>query len=252
MTDRASAGKRVYHGVMSQRMPPAAGRAGSVLGAARAALLSPVSIGLFTAACYAAAELRRSEAIEPAYGFLRWNLCLAWVPLILAYAISWGASRKAVWPALPVIGAAWLVFLPNAPYLITDLVHLRELVNTPNAITLALLAGTGLLIGVKSVQLVHRAVEQLFGTATGRRTVQAVAVLIAIGVYLGRVLRWNSWTVISHPQALAHAILVSPAEPGRLMLALLGSLVFAVAFYVAYLVLAGPTVDTTRIVHRRQ
>jgi len=237
--------------VMLQRTPPAIHRASRALEAVRAVLLSPIGIGFFSAACLVAADLRRFAEVEPGYGFLRWNLGLALVPLLLAYVIAWAAGRRWAWPALPFLAALWIVFLPNAPYLVTDLVHLRELVNVPNAITLSLLAFTGLLIGIKSVQLVHRSVERYFGPVAGARAVQAVAMLIAVGVYLGRVLRWNSWTLVLHPHELARVVLASPSQPGRAGLALVASLAFAVAFYVAYLVLAGSPVESTRLADRR-
>jgi uncharacterized membrane protein len=232
---------------MSERAPAGAAATTRALDALRTGLLSPVGIGFFTALCFVAGDLRRFAGVEPGYGFLSWNLFLAWVPLVLAYALVWATRRRIAWPALPFIAAAWIVFLPNAPYLITDLVHLREEVNVPNAITLSLFAFTGLLIGVKSLQLVQRAVEQLFGTAAGWRAVRAVAVLIAFGVYLGRVLRWNSWTLLSHPHQLAHLALRSPSEPGRVGVGMLGILVFAGAFYLAYRVLTGARTDAPRL-----
>jgi len=61
---------------------------------------------------------------EPTYVFLLWNLLLAWAPLVLAYLATRPGGRfrlaSVLW--LP----AWLLFLPNAPYLITDIIHLRE------------------------------------------------------------------------------------------------------------------------------
>jgi uncharacterized membrane protein len=231
---------------MAQRPRVESGSASRAVDAVRAALLSPIGIGIFTACCLVAAELRMRAGIWPDYPFVRWNLFLAWIPLVLAYAVSWAAKRDA-WVVLPTIAAAWIIFLPNAPYLVTDLVHLRESVNIPNAITLSLLAMTGLLIGVKAVQLVQGAVEHLFGAAAALRAVQAVAVLTALGVYLGRVLRWNSWTVISHPRALAHAVLISPSEPSRVGLASLGTLAFAVAFYIAYRIMTGSAAHDVKL-----
>jgi uncharacterized membrane protein len=233
---------------MSQRPPVAAATSRPrALDALRAALLSPIGIGFVTALCLVAADLRRFAEVEPSYGFLRWNLFLAWVPLVLAYGIAWAARREVTWPALPLLALGWIVFLPNAPYLVTDLVHLREQVNLPNAIVLSLLAFTGLLIGVKSIQLVQGAVERLWGVAAGWRAVQVIAVLTAFGVYVGRVLRWNSWTILVHPHQLAHAVLRSPSEPGRVGLGLAGIVVFAAAFYISYRVLTGARAEAARL-----
>ena len=151
---------------MAQRAPTTAdGRAG-VVRSVRAVLLSPLGIACFVAGCFVAADLRRLAQVEPGYGFYRWNLGLALVPLLLAYALSWAARREITRLALPMVALAWILFLPNAPYLVTDLVHLDEGVNGPNMVVLVLLAITGLLIGVKSVQLVQRVVERLLGVSS--------------------------------------------------------------------------------------
>jgi uncharacterized membrane protein len=206
----------------------------------RQCVLSPLFIGFITALCLVVRALRTQAQVDPRYPFVGWNLLLAWIPLVLAYGISWSARSKLAWPLLLPFAAFWIVFLPNAPYLVTDLVHLRDGVNAPNVILLALLAVTGLLIGVKAVQLVQGAIERRFGTAAGWRAVQAIALLTACGVYLGRVVRWNSWTAILHPHVLVHAVVRSPSDPGRLLLALLATAVFAIGFYSAYWLLARP------------
>ena len=59
------------------------------------------------------------------YGYLVWNLFLAWVPLIFALlAVNdhcEGTGRR--WRFIG-FAAAWLLFFPNAPYILTDLIHL--------------------------------------------------------------------------------------------------------------------------------
>ena len=58
---------------------------------------------------------------------LIWNLFLAWIPFILAYiahAISW--KRIWLYLAIPVIAFLWLIFFPNAPYMLTDLQDLAR------------------------------------------------------------------------------------------------------------------------------
>ena len=173
--------------------------ASRALDGVRAAALSPVSIAALSAACVAIRLLRHHAGIGPHYSFVGTNLLLAWIPLLLAYGVSWSARSRSRWAPLPPFAVLWILFLPNAPYLVTDLVHLKDGVNAVNVVLLSLLALIGVLIGVKCVQLVQRAVEQLFGVGVGRRAVQVIAVLTAVGVYLGRVLRWNSWTVLHDP-----------------------------------------------------
>ena len=209
----------------------------SVLDGAREVLLSPFMIGILVIGCLVAIDWRTSARIYPGYDFLRWNLFLAVVPLALAYALAWAARRDWALVAVPALALAWIVFLPNAPYLISDLVHLQDGASGVNVLTLGLVAVTGLLIGVKSVQIVQHMVEEHFGVRWGWRAVQAIVVLTTFGVYVGRVLRWNSWNVFSRPHVLLDTVLRGPSEPRRLAIALAATLVSAAAFYLVYRVL---------------
>jgi uncharacterized membrane protein len=59
-----------------------------------------------------------------AYGFLIWNLFLAWIPLWLASVAYYGHLRQTRRNGLLLaIGFLWLLFFPNSPYMWTDLVH---------------------------------------------------------------------------------------------------------------------------------
>ena len=205
----------------------------------RAVLLSTFTIGLLVIACLVAIDWREDAHVYPWYGFLRWNLFLAVVPLVLAHALAWASRRDWALLAVPLLACSWLLFLPNATYLISDLVHLEDGASRVNVLTLGLVALTGLLIGVKSVQIVQRIVERRFGVAWGWRAVQATVVLTTLGVYMGRVLRWNSWNVLSRPHVLLDTVLRSPGEPRRLAFALAATLISAAIYYGIYRVLAG-------------
>ena len=65
--------------------------------------------------------------------------------------------------------------------------------------------------------------------------------LTSVGIYLGRVLRWNSWTVLHDPEILVRALLHSPSEPGRAAFALLATVLATLAFLMIYRVLGGPS-----------
>lgn len=208
-----------------------------VLDGVREVLLSPFTIALLVIGCLVAVDWRETHSVYPWYGFLRWNLFLAVVPLVLAYVLAWAARRDWALFGVPFLAFGWIVFLPNAPYLISDLVHLQDGASRVNVLTLGLVAITGLLIGVKSVQIVQRVIEERLGSVWGWRAVQAIVVLTTFGVYAGRVLRWNSWNVLSRPHALLETALRGPSEPRRLAVAVAATLVSAVAFYGVYRVL---------------
>ena len=131
--------------------------------------------------------------------FLIWNLALAWIPLLAALAFD--ASRRTLW-LLP-LGAVWLAFLPNAPYLVTDLVHLGDGVELwRHILQYGFAAWTGIKLGIVSLRLVHNPIEQQFGAVAGWAMVLVSVGLCAIGVVIGRFQRWNSWDLVTRPEAV--------------------------------------------------
>jgi uncharacterized membrane protein len=147
---------------------------------------------------------------NPAYAFLVWNLVLAWVPLgvslLLAGRPPGGRlGRPSTW----ALGALWLAFFPNAPYLLTDIIHLRPLGPLPifDAIMLSTFGLTGMCMACCSLRLVHRLVAERRGRVQGWLFVGLVALLSGFGICLGRFRRWNSWDVFVRPMRLLSEIL---------------------------------------------
>ena len=171
---------------------------------------------------------------ELLYANLVWNLVLAWVPFVLAIWIYDRARRdRRLGPASLLLGAAWLAFLPNAPYLVTDFMLLRDIGGMPVWYDVALLttfAWTGLLLGFVSVYLVQQSVARVAGAATGWLCALAALGLSGLGVYLGRYLRWNSWDLLVQPREVLADIALR-LDSSRLVGM---SLVMAVFLIVAY------------------
>jgi len=133
--------------------------------------------------------------------FLAWNLVLAWMPL----AAALGFTRSRQWWSRLGCGVAWLLFLPNAPYLVTDLVHLRGNENElwRHILEFGFAAWTGMLLGVVSLRIVHVDIERRHNACTGWLLVALATGLCAIGVVIGRFQRWNSWDLVIRPRAVA-------------------------------------------------
>jgi uncharacterized membrane protein len=150
---------------------------------------------------------------RPIYGhttmhYLVWNLFLAWIPFGLA-AAAWIITQldiRAKWP-FPACGATWLIFFPNAPYIITDLIHLRKMPVGPiwyDLILTVAFAWTGFLLGFASLYIMHLLVSSRWGWRWGWLFVAAVTGLSGLGIYLGRFLRLNSWQVLSPLDLISH------------------------------------------------
>ena len=132
--------------------------------------------------------------------FFVWNLVLACIPVF--FAVRFAAVRRRIW--LIPLGLGWLAFLPNAPYLVTDLVHLGSRVELwRHVMQYGVAAWTGTLLGAVSMHLVHRRIKREFGAATGWLAVVVSVGLCAIGVVIGRFQRWNSWDLLTRPDAVA-------------------------------------------------
>lgn len=136
---------------------------------------------------------------------LVWNLFLAWIPLAVAGLLVAGHRRgaPAVWVA--AVGALWLLFLPNAPYILTDYKLLRDWSGASPWVDVTVIsaaAWTGLGLGLFSLWLVHGLLRRLIGGAASWAVIVTVLALSSFGVYLGRVHRWNSWDVATQPGSL--------------------------------------------------
>jgi len=153
-----------------------------------------------------------------AYAFLVYNLALAWVPLAFAAAAdSFDQWRSKGGMALTTLSAAgWLVFFPNAPYLMTDLMHLRVQNNRLfwlDLTTLQAFAWTGLALGFLSLALVQGLVARRAGRAASWLFAAAVMGASAFGIYLGRFRRWNSWDVVLNPTDLLSDVASTVLHP---------------------------------------
>lgn len=136
---------------------------------------------------------------------IAWNLALAWIPFALALVVYERTRSGPFTPALGAIGAFWLLFLPNAPYLVTDLKYVGRGEGVPvmyDVLLLSAAAWTGLLLGLTSLFLVHAIVRRLIGARKAWVFVLGVLALSSFGIYLGRVQRWNSWDVFVRPESL--------------------------------------------------
>ena len=160
-------------------------------------------LSLFTLAMLAA---RMAYTGTRGHGWLAWNLFLAWIPFALSLVVYARSRAGARLRELVPLGVLWLVFFPNAPYLLTDLKHIGGGGRVPMLYDVLLLsanAWTGLLLGLTSLFLIHATARRLTGALCAWAIVVGALALSSFGIYLGRVQRWNSWDVVVHPQSLA-------------------------------------------------
>jgi len=155
--------------------------------------------------CASLLALRVERSGTLFYLFLCWNLFLAWIPWLAGQAFLASNRRRASAALQLAWFALWLLFLPNAPYILTDLLHLASRPPVPLWFDLALLlscAGTGLLLGYASLLDVQAAMERRFGRVAGWGVASGSLFLSGFGIYLGRFRRWNSWQALTDPAGI--------------------------------------------------
>ena len=171
---------------------------------------------LLVAWCVAMLAVRDVYAHNHVDDFLLWNLGLALVPFGAAIVLRLLPGRAALVPLKLALFGAWLTFLPNAPYLVTDLVHLTHAAHVPFWYDIALFgsfAATGALLGYSSVADVDEVVSERFGKVWGVSVAFGSLLLCGFGIYLGRFLRWNSWDLLSAPRTLGRETVHQLAHP---------------------------------------
>ncbi len=123
-----------------------------------------------------------------------------------------GGPRPLLW----LLGLGWLLFLPNAPYILTDFIHLGRIGGAPlwfDAALLGTFAAVGLALGLASLFVVHHVVEARAGRIVGWAIAVSCLVLCAVGIYLGRFPRFNSWDVVTDPDGLVAVVLQRLGDP---------------------------------------
>ena len=133
--------------------------------------------------------------------FIPFNLVLAFLPL--AFLLLFERSQKRGYAI--VCAALWLLFLPNAPYMLTDLVHFDRRLGAASWLDLlALLAAAwaALLGGMISLRFMQERVRQHRSACAAHSFVVAVLFLSSVGIYIGRFLRFHSWHAVQMPHEL--------------------------------------------------
>lgn len=167
-----------------------------------ASLKSKIPLALLGLWCLALLAVRMFYARSGNYDFMAWNLFLAIVPVVAAAGVRALAARRAPVLLIAVAFIVWLAFLPNAPYLVTDLTHLEYRPPVPlwyDIVLLGSFAATGVFFAYASVADVEAAMRGRFGRFTATFVAYGALALCGFGIYAGRFLRWNSWDIVTSP-----------------------------------------------------
>lgn len=160
--------------------------------------------------CFCFLGIRLKLDYSPNKFFILWNLLLAFIPYLLVLQLHLRKNISSSHLILTFI--PWFIFLPNAPYIITDLKHIKIVdVNETlfESIFILSFAITGLYLGFLSLRDMIIVLCQK-GWITNKSSIYVfqnfTLILCAIGVYVGRELRWNSWDIFKEPMSIFYDI----------------------------------------------
>jgi uncharacterized membrane protein len=170
---------------------------------------------------------------------LVWNLFLAWIPFGLALQVYEGYRRGAARVYLLLGGVLWLLFFPNAPYIVTDFKWLRDSTGAPiwyDVVLISAGAWAGLLLGFISLYLMQAVVRRALGALNAWLFVLFALVLSSFGIYLGRFQRSNSWDVFVRPRTFAGDVWTRLADPDEYARVVAVTVLFTAFLAATYLV----------------
>lgn len=171
----------------------------------------------------------------PTFLFLVWNLFLAWIP----YWFSMLLEKTKKFKLLTIlILFGWLLFFPNAPYLVTDLLHLKSRSPVPmwyDVFLFFCFAWTGLMLGFSSLLEVKKFLDKRFAGWLTNSFVICSTLLCGFGVFIGRFQRWNSWDLFTNPFQLFSDLFLILGNPFDYMrtfgLAVVASILILLGFW---------------------
>jgi uncharacterized membrane protein len=159
-------------------------------------------LGTISILCFAFSILRYIFSDTSLFLFLNWNLFLAFLPWLLSTVIIIYPKLQQNKFGLIILVFVWLLFFPNALYILTDLFHLQLKTSIPKWFDLMLIlsfAWVGLMFGFMSLW----DIEKIIGNWINRKLMPLVSLTLlflgSFGIYMGRYLRWNSWDIIREP-----------------------------------------------------
>ena len=169
--------------------------------------------------------------------FLIWNLFLAWIPYLIALVLPKIHRLFNSKIINAFILFSWLLFFPNAPYILTDLFHIKTRLPIPlwyDVMMILSFAWTGLMLGFLSLFEVQLFLQKFVGKNIASLISVVAIFLCGIGIYIGRFQRWNSWDIIANPFALFGDVMNTLIHPFAYMRTLGLAIVISVFLLLGY------------------
>lgn len=142
--------------------------------------------------------------------YMFWNIFLAFVPFFISSILYLHTTKENIIKPFFIIGfVLWLLFLPNAPYVMTDFIHLGRVKTIPVMYDIFFFfssAYVSLLMGLYSLRHMEKIILLKFSRRVVNIVIPIIILFASFGMYLGRFLRFNSWDLFTSHTSLLSTI----------------------------------------------
>lgn len=170
--------------------------------------------------------------------YILWNIFLSFVPfLISSILLNYSKINKLSKTFFITSVFLWLLFIPNAHYIITDLIHLGEVKYAPVIYDTLLLfssALVGLLFGLYSLSHMEQIIEDRFSKKVASISMLVIFLLIGFGIYIGRFMRFNSWDFFSNHVSILNSFYEIFSNKALYIEVFIYTILFASFVYASY------------------
>ncbi len=197
-------------------------------------IIIPKKVLILLALCAGLALIRIPLFGSTNHLYILWNLFLAFLPFaVSAILLFYKEREKLAEPLLIGGGILWLLLIPNAPYVVTDLIHIaRGKAALYDTFFFFSAAWVGLLLGMHSISHIEKILRMKYNAKIVSLMIAFITLLIGFGIYLGRFMRWNSWDILTNPSPLFGDIWEAFLSPTDHVLLYVG--LFSIFTYLSY------------------
>ena len=171
--------------------------------------------------------------------YIYWNIFLAGIPLFISSLMFYFSEKNKLNKTILIISIiVWLLFLPNALYIVTDLIHVGRIRMVPtmfDAVLVFSAALSGVILGMSSILQVENILAKLYSKKCVSKVIIFSILFASFGVYIGRFLRFNSWDIITDTVLLWVNIKEIFINPIINFGAFLYTILFFSLFYILYI-----------------
>jgi uncharacterized membrane protein len=207
-----------------------------LLSARERVVVSLAGLTLVSAVLYVAGAIANRSM---QFDYLLWNLFLAWLPLAVTVLLL-RSLRTHLWSSWQSLGLTfiWLVLLPNSFYMISDFVHIQDVMRNNLLYDVVMFTSfifTAALLGFSSLYMIHTELRKRVSLRNSSTLIGIIVFLCSFAIYLGRDLRWNSWDVLLNPAGILFDVsdhLIHPFHNGDMFTTTLSFFVLLGSLYI--------------------